>query len=244
MAEADIKHRKTLLKAWGLKQKGVYVKGWKDDVAHLAAQIVLDGDMGPSDRLHWHAARIVLAAFQEHLGYSPTGIWNRATIAELEKLQPVPPVETATEKILHVAAVCYAHRWQIHYSSPYHDYERNYGIEHDITLPKLIAGATTWADCSSAVRYWYWLCGFPDPMGADYQGNGGNSATLFERGEVVGLGREIPGDVACYGPGGDEHAALVVAKGRVLSNGEYPEVYEWITEHSGPLAIRRFQPFV
>ena len=93
----------------------------------------------------------------------------------------------------------------------------------------------------------WWACQFPDPSGTGYRY--GASGTLYQetvhRGRFIPLGQERLGDIAVYGPGGDDHAAIVSSRGTVLSNGmEAGPLYEGITAHSGPLAICRLAPFL
>jgi hypothetical protein len=221
-------HCKHLLQIWGEGQQTL------PTVVAAAKRITLTNTWG-------QMVQLVTKAYQKAHHLPVTGQLDDATVLSLD------PHWVHTQVLLNVASVCYARRMQIHYAHadvPSETVLRNSGIQNDVTLARLQQGAAMWADCSSFVRYVYWLCGFPDPMGAKYLGNGGNSGTMYGRGVHIALGTELPGDVATYGVNGDDHAALVTSRGNVLSNGLYPMRYEVITAHSGPLYIRRFGPFL
>lgn len=70
------------------------------------------------------------------------------------------------------------------------------------------------ADCSKGVQFLCWWAGCPnDPMGLHY-GPYGNSSTLamhlhhLDRASALKVG-----DIVTFGPGGNEHAAMVMAAG-------------------------------
>lgn len=65
-------------------------------------------------------------------------------------------------------------------------------------------------DCSSFATWCYRQAGAKDPNRVAYNGTG-FTGTLVQYGKRVRLPR--PGDIAIFGPGNGEHAAVVVAKG-------------------------------
>lgn len=82
---------------------------------------------------------------------------------------------------------------------------------------------------------------WPDPARADYAVWGNSDSFILNArnfGRFVPLGQERVGDIACY-VGGVGHAELVVARGRVLTNGsEAGPYYRPIAHHSGKVYIR------
>lgn len=80
-------------------------------------------------------------------------------------------------------------------------------------------------DCSKGVQYLVKWSGGPDPMQEGF-GPFGNSSTLAARLHHVGSIQEMQvGDIITFGPGGDEHAAMV--KRRVLRGKKVVNLELW-----------------
>lgn len=75
------------------------------------------------------------------------------------------------------------------------------------------------SDCSWGVRLvCWWTPDAPDPMGTNFQG-GGNSTTICLALEHLTDPRQLEvGDLVTFGPGGDEHAAMVIEADPVNGN--------------------------
>ena len=82
-------------------------------------------------------------------------------------------------------------------------YEQVRPVSYDIR-PRM------WLDCSSFATWCYRQAGAKDPNRVAYNGTG-YTGTLVMYGKCVLIPR--PGDIAIFGPGNGEHAAVVIAKG-------------------------------
>jgi len=85
------------------------------------------------------------------------------------------------------------------------------------------AGQRVRGDCSKGVQFLCWWAACPnDPMGLHY-GPYGNSSTLAMRLRHLSHASELKvGDIVTFGPGGNEHAAMVMEAGNdplLWSNG-------------------------
>lgn len=139
----------------------------------------------------------------------------------------------------YVSAYWYSHRDASHYSYPSHSAAR--------MQVGAFPSVATWTDCSGMIRCQWHQLGWPDPAGAGY-GIWGNSEGMLAHarahGRLISRGSERMGDIVTYS-GGVGHAELVVARGRVLTNGnEAGPYYRGIGQHSGTMHICRVAPFL
>ena len=232
---ATILLRKAWLKRWTKSEIARLRKAGKtmdaDHLAHLVKHVLPVGYMG-----EW--ARRLLREFQLHVGLSPTGRWNGRTVEALRKDYTRLTLQTPTQKLLYAAGVWYSKRALTHYSYPAHNLQR-------MTCPPL-PGVARWTDCSGMIRCIWQQLNWPDPAGAGY-GVWGNSDSFIQqtrnRGKFVSPGSEKAGDIVCY-TGGVGHAELVVARGKVLTNGnEAGPYYRGLGQHAGRMYICRLYPF-
>lgn len=92
-------------------------------------------------------------------------------------------------------------------------YEQVRPVSYDIKEKMIL-------DCSSFATWCYRQAGAKDPNCVAYNGTG-YTGTLVQFGKRVMIAR--PGDIAIFGPGNGEHAAVVVAKGKdplLVSHGD------------------------
>ena len=82
---------------------------------------------------------------------------------------------------------------------------------YDETRPLTLTERMPWkGDCSWWCKWIAWRSGWiVDPTGADW-GTWGNSSSIFAHNKHVGRKSVRPGDIAVFGPGGDDHAAFVI----------------------------------
>lgn len=83
---------------------------------------------------------------------------------------------------------------------------------YDYTRPLTLTEKMPWkGDCSWWVKWCFWRAGcLVDPTGAGW-GHWGNSSSIYARSQHVPASKVRPADIVTYGPGGDDHAALVVS---------------------------------
>ena len=103
------------------------------------------------------------------------------------------------------AAVSWA-RWGVAEEAAEHNFE------YDEVRPLTLTERMPWVgDCSWWCKWVCWRAGWKvDPTGANW-GGWGNSSSIFAHNRHVSLRAARPGDIATFGPGGDKHAAFVVA---------------------------------
>lgn len=106
-------------------------------------------------------------------------------------------------------------RWALWASKHAHQfrYEQVRPVSYDIR-------PVMWLDCSSFATWCFRQAGAKDPNKVAYNGTG-YTGTLIQYGKQVRIPR--PGDIAIYGLGNGDHAAVVVSKGSnplVVSHGD------------------------
>lgn len=233
---ATILLRKRWLKRWATSRISTLRNAGRteeaDRLANINKHVLPVGYMGD-----W--ARRLLREFQLFVNLAPTGYWNSKTVEALKRSYTALTRPTKTEQLLEAAGIWYSKRALTHYSYPDHNLER-------MNCPPL-PGVAKWTDCSGMIRCIWKQLGWPDPAGMNYA-IWGNSDAIIQRtrnyGKFIPLGSEKAGDIACY-TGGVGHAELVVARGKVLTNGnEAGPYYRAIGQHAGRLYICRLAPFV
>jgi len=141
--------------------------------------------------------------------------------------------------LLDAVGIWFAKRGQTHYSYPAHSALR-------MQCPPL-PGVAQWTDCSGMIRCIWQQLGWPDPAATAYRDWGNSEGMLAHaraRGKLIPLGNEKLGDIVTYS-GGVGHAELVVARGKVFTNGnEAGPYYRAIGKHSGVMHICRLAPFL